>query len=175
LVSAVEMIETTGDGSHAPGSDDTVVLANGDRINGFVDSIGTTVVIRPKGEGADTEIPLERTRCILLSNRTAPAAGSLLWLTEGSVVALEGPPESDGQTLTSRLRQTGAVFSVPLSAVSALALDAHQVRPLGALKPASFTPAPERRWSRPPRALDAQSAPLGAADIEIPGPMSVEW
>jgi hypothetical protein len=174
-VSSVELIETLDDTPVPPGSDDTVVLTNGDRIDGFVDSIGTTVIARPKGAGADVQFPLGRTRRIMLANRSTPAGGTILWLTDGSVIALDGPPESDGQALKGRLRQNHSAFSTPLSSVTALSLDARQVRPLGALKQAGYTAAAERRWSRPPRTLDAQSAPLGAADVEIPGPMSVEW
>jgi hypothetical protein len=58
--------------------------------------------------------------------------------------------------------------------MSALAFHAGEVRPLSALEPAGYTPAVERRWSRPPVALDSHNAPLGAGALEIPGPMSVE-
>lgn len=175
LALELEFIERPAGASSPSGADDTVILTNADRIDGFVESIGPTVIIRPKGADADTEIPLDRVGRILLSNPPKPSSGILLWLSDGSVVALDGALESDGQTLRSTLRLGKAPLSVPLTSVGALSLDAKLIRALASLTPASYRPAPERRWTRPPHAGDARTAPLGAADIEIPGPMTVEW
>src|SRR5262249_28484767 len=130
-----------------------------------VESVGPVVSVKAKGSEAPTTVALERVRTVVLANPSKPREGTLVWLADGSVIALAAPPESDGQSIKGTMRLGRAPFGAPLASVNAVALEAGRIRPLAALAPAEYKPASERRWTRPPHAVDAEATPLGAADI----------
>jgi hypothetical protein len=162
--------------------DDEVILANGDRISGFVEQIGDEVII--ESGGAMREVPRGGVSTILLANPVQPMAGAFIWLADGSVVSiLDAQMTSEGLIrLTASLGVTedssiaeSGVGEVSIHEVQAAAFDAGRLVALGRLTPAGYEPASNRRWSEPPTTGDASTALLGAAIIEIPGPMSVWW
>jgi hypothetical protein len=67
------------------------------------------------------------------------------------------------------------VGEVSIHDVQAMAFDAGRLVALGRLTPVGYEGAPSRRWSEAPMIGDASTSLLGAAIIEIPGPMSVWW
>ena len=59
--------------------------------------------------------------------------------------------------------------------VRAICFDFSRVTPLATVPMTSMRPLNNRRWAPPPVIGDARLAPLNAADIELAGPMEIEW
>ncbi len=171
-----------------PGEDatDIVTLANGDRIDGFVDAVGAIVSIEVNGTRRD--LPAERVQEIVLGGGKPrpPVHAMVAWLSDGSVVACRSLQTSrTGEvSLTPLLGEPAdkgteapvlPTLVMRLDDVRALAMDPAALVPLASLKVAAQAPAAGRRWSRGVEALDPRWSSLGLADIELPGPMSVEW
>src|SRR6185436_18222220 len=76
-----------------------------------------------------------------------------------------------GGAETSEAR-TGAVR---VEDILAVAFDAASILPLASIPPDVQSPAAGRRWSEPLSIADARSSVLGAPDITLPGPMTVDW
>lgn len=57
----------------------------------------------------------------------------------------------------------------------AICFDFSRVTPLATVPMANMKPLNDRRWAPPPVIGDARLAPLNAADIELAGPMEIEW
>jgi len=90
---------------------DVVVLSNGDRMTGFVESVGAeTVTITPSGAGAAIELPADRLAGLSLANPPATGSGApyLLVLDDGSRIAA-----TDLTWLEQALTFTPALGDVP--------------------------------------------------------------
>ena len=161
-------------------SADVVLLRNGDTLRGFVERIGTAVIIDTGG--APAEVTLDTVAVIDLANPREPFDGMVAWLDDGSVLAVTSL--SSGAEGTVRLlgarevpEETEAVDvlaeEIPLEHLSGLEFAPGSLRTLGSIEPESQTPAPGRRWTEP---LDVRGgAALGLGDIVLPGPMAVTW
>lgn len=162
--------------------DDVVMLVNGDRLEGFVERIGETVVI-DAGDGVE-QVPLESVGAIVLSNPARGMDGAYVWLADGSVVSIE----SVGAIKEGRVRLNASLADisddtspeagfgeVSIADLLAMVFDAHQVVALATIEPTGQTTPPERRWSEGVVIGDPHAALLGGATIELPGPMSVWW
>lgn len=175
----------------AQGANDVVLLRNGDRLEGFIESLGGALRFSPGGNGAATDIPLDRIHEITLANPAeAPPAGAIMaWFRDGSIIACRAMKSGRMGELTlvrslqeseaAPERRTEAAPESPmplaLDDLMAASFDASALTPLASLPPARQEPAGGRRWTRPARVVDPQLAMLGAADIEMPGPMVIEW
>mgnify|MGYP000033813961 CR=1 FL=1 len=177
---------------------DTVWLVNGDRLEGFLESIGP----RSGGEGfaltidaggTPVTIPVDQIVRAQFANPRQALAGPVAWLADGSVVrlaAIETDTQRSVLSLTaSAARRAGgpagaasespgtvATAQFSTAELSAIAFDSSRVLPLAGLDFLSYRPIGLSR--RPgPRidAVDAIPAALGAADVLLPGPMEVEW
>jgi hypothetical protein len=164
---------------------DLVVLANGDKVEGFVDSVGPTVQLEVNGSKRD--LPVARVQEIDFAAGPAQEVkgGMVAWLRDGSVVACRsihttrlGELVLSPRVMGAEERQTEApapLVTLRLDDLWALSLDPSGTVPLASLPIASQTPGPDRRWAKNAVAVDARWAALGLADIELPGPMTVEW
>ncbi len=169
----------------APPSTDRVVLVNGDRINGFVESIGPDVVIGPEtGKDSKTpqRIPLSRCRSIQIANPAVPLAGAAVWVggPAGEVQVIRAAeltirPGGEALLRPQLPGDSVSTLSIPASSILALTPDASRIVPLSRLGLPQFTPDPSRRWSQPPVVDRGLRAPLGLGEVLLPGPMSVEW
>jgi hypothetical protein len=156
---------------------DAVLLANGDRLEGFVASLGSEVKLE-QGDKL-TNIPLARVDGVRLANPVRPAPGAWVW-TADTAAAVSQITLTPGGTYTIAGRIPGA-SSQPTATASAeevlgVCFDAGVLRPLAEL-PMTAGPLRDtsaRRWTSPP-VVTPGLTPLGAADIELPGPMRVEW
>lgn len=155
---------------------DLVVLDNGDRLSGIIESIGPGVRIEIGGKVRALEPGA--IAGIVLANPPVAARTPLVWLRDGRVL---GVKSVRGSILGRVLLELpgGTEIAVAGSDVRAIVFDGARVRPLAALKPAAQTGLGERRWT-PPLDIrtgdpDEAPAPLNAPDIEIPGPMTVRW
>lgn len=154
---------------------DVVLLNNGDRVTGFVEQVGAEVWIAD-GQ-AMTKVPVARVREVRLVNPATRPAGTRVWLDGASAVGVDylGADPQRGLTLgiepaPGKSRQ---VFVRP-EQVRAIVPEAARLTSLAALPVAKVSPQADRPFVEPPRAGRADPL-LGAADVELPGPMSVEW
>lgn len=154
---------------------DTVVLSNGDRVTGFVEQVGAEVWIAD-GQSM-TKVPVARVREVRLVNPATRPTGTRVWLDGAAAVGVDylGADPQRGLTLgiepaPGKSRQ---VFVRP-EQVRAIVPEAGRLTPLAALPVARVGPQADRPFVEPPRAGRADSL-LGAADVGLPGPMSVEW
>ena len=169
-------------------TEDVVFALNGDRLQGFVSSVSAVVRIQQGGVASD--LPIGRVSNILFANPSTPPRGAWIWLHDGDTVAVSTISASDPDhvSVTGAIEGVGVqpVATLTTTDIRALSFDTHLLRPLAALAfKAVATPEPgptvtgsgwlSRRWTPPPVVGDVRRAPLGAADIELPGPMSVEW
>lgn len=174
-----------------PGKADTdlVLLANGDRIEGLVEGLVEGPAVRIGVNSQSRDIKLELVQEIrLLSNPAArvPPGAVMAWLRDGSVIACRAlhtnragqvslelafkdqpAPKSDDSTLAS-------AGSLGLADIVALDLHPGSLVPLASLTPADQKPTGTRRWTRPADAL-GENALLNLQDLEVPGPMTIEW
>jgi hypothetical protein len=166
------------------GTADVVILANGDRIEGFVGGVGAALTLEV-GEQQRT-IPLDRIAGIILANPPEPMRGIVVYLRDGSIIACDQlAAADDGQVVIIPRALAGqpevqpgsesAAIRLPLVEVAAMSLDAESLSPLAALEIASQIPAEGRRWVPPLRRHGPAHALLGAPDLEFPGPMTVDW
>jgi len=166
-------------------SGDSVLLGNGDRVTGFVDAIGPDILLSPSTpsgspKAAAVRIPIDQAAMVQLSNPAQRAAGPTVWLADGSVLATPRL-EIDTASLKVTLAPLGSAAgaSVELGDLRGIALDAGRLTALASLPLAGFGPTGGRRIAEPPRLRPVgqgpATSPLGADDIELPGPMFAEW
>jgi hypothetical protein len=182
---------------------DVVILLNGDRVTGLVESIGAIVAI--DSETGRLTIPARQVARVSLENPARAGAGARAWLRDGSIVGVSGliTEGSDGRvTLELRPRagakaaparpsaaeaeseDRAAAASLDPGAILALTPDVGRLVSLASLPVQSQRPGPGRRladpvaalWQGAPVGRDEMGAiPLSAADLLLPGPMAVEW
>lgn len=168
-------------------SEDRVVLINGDVLDGFVESVSGAAV-RIESGGEVRSIELARVAIISLASPVRSPSGARVWLADGTVArgALRPAPagkiglvpdgpwiERGSESLAGASRESAGV-ELELSEVGALAFDASRLIALGSLS-ARVEGVSARRWTPPVVVGSARGVALGAADIELPGPMSAEW
>jgi len=155
---------------------DQLILANGDRITGFVISMGDPIEIEVGDE--IFEIPAERVSSVRLANPPTGMRGLVVWLDDGSVVVVTAIDGRDGESIELAL-PTGQTGVFPVDALDAVAFRAGRLQGLAAIEPVSQFPLGERYEGQPTRIVNdpvyQSSGRLRAPDIEIPGPMRIEW
>jgi hypothetical protein len=182
---ALERIESV---SFVPGAavphpqrGDALLLANGDRIDGFVTALGDPIVIETgdpaAGGGEIVEVPLERAVAVRLSPPPRPASGRRLWLADGTVMDVTGLVVGDD----GLVRIAGGPFGtepllrpIGLSSLLAVQFDRGGLTPLAALRPQEVS-GPSTRYRVPPPATLDELAPLGLSRISLCGPLSVRY
>lgn len=170
---------------------DLVVLSNGDRLSGFIESVGRQVVISPEtAEGSKpgtAAIDIGQVAVIEFANAAAAARQtSMVWLSDGSViaaskVAIDAP--SGRASLAAAIRadkpdSESETSSLQLGEMAAIAFDSSRLVPLASL-PATATSGGSDRRITPPATTAAvpgfDVSPLSCDDIDLPGPMTVSW
>jgi hypothetical protein len=155
---------------------DLVLLRNGDRVEGFLMSVDATMV-RLEKANRTSELPLARVDGILLANPVKPGSGTWAWVAGAAVAISDISIDDAGScTMTGRLPGTKSQPSATLKAeaVEAVCFDAELLRSLASMPFEVPTGDDGRRWSQAPT-ITTPNAPVGASDIELPGPMRVEW
>ncbi len=166
-------------GAEAPGdrgeeaTGDVVVLNNGDRISGVIESIAGTLKLT--GKGGTREIPMERVQRIALANPAQPAQGLMAWLGDGSIVRCEELRTTRLGDVELRTTLGSEAAPIPLEDIAAIAFHAESLAALAELDPPKIEPAPGRRWSPGPRLLSRERVPLDLAEIELRGPAAATW
>jgi hypothetical protein len=182
----------------APRSD-TILLANGDRLEGFLEHIGPraggegfALTIDTGGGGNRITVPVDQVIRAQFANPRRAPRGPVAWLADGSVVgvsSIKTEPEKSMLLLTASAailpkqgdnspESPGASATAAFASrdVTAIVFDSARTAPLAQMQILSHRPIGLPR--RPGPSLDAADTvpvPLGAADVLIPGPMEVEW
>ena len=158
--------------------DDEVLLKNGDRIVGVIDSLSVAVKVEPPAGGAAkagvavpvTTIPTERVSSIRMANPRKVSAAPLAWLTDGTVTNL------------ARIRDPGTLAAESAPRIVALLPQPARLVGLTALRPANVAPLGGRSYTDPPaRSVNADDlalpdvSALGAGDLVFPGAMEVTY
>jgi hypothetical protein len=172
----------------APTDRDTVTLVNGDRLSGFVESIGDAVTVDV--DGVTRQTPRDRVAEIVLATPPIRSSGFVLWLTDGSIVAvgsmrtdrtgaLELRPRlveapGDGSE-ASRVMTHPSASELTIADVTAALFQAGTIIPLAAIEPVEQRAVGGRDWTPPIEAAATDAAVLWAPNLILPGPMIVEW
>jgi hypothetical protein len=174
-----------------PSKNDTVLLSNGDVVSGFVESIAEQVLI--KADVQTSPIAPQRVRELRLANPAEAPKGARLWLSDGTVLRLDrvgdAPPPAPGQGEGANAAISDEVIYVTPAGIEAkqqaavvaggrfraFLPEARRVIGLSSLPVEIQRPAPDRPGTGELRTLRSPGDYLDAADLELPGPMSVEW
>jgi hypothetical protein len=155
-----------------PSTLDVVRLQNGDVLEGFVAGVGS--MVRVERDGRVGEVPVSRVASIALANPARVPEGVTLWFHDGTVLGARDVTIGEGV-----LRATPTLGSMALRVdardLRAALLDPGAVRPLSGIPWTMPAQTGGRRWTPPPIVTEAYTAALFAGDIELPGPMRVEW
>jgi hypothetical protein len=144
----------------SPGVEDELILANGDRVTGFLVELGET--LRFDAGGGERAFPIERVAEVRLGNPLEAPGAPRVWLANGEI------RDGDG---------TMGVADGFVSArgVASAWLSGDRLIPLADLGIVAFEPIAGRRWSRRPMLGSPWSSSLGAADLSFDGPARVSW
>jgi hypothetical protein len=174
-------------------ANDRVVMMNGDAVAGFVESVGASIKV--EADGKPVELNTKQVALVQLANPAKAPTGVRVWLEDGSVLgasALAAPSASgEFRVLRQGPSENPGQLGIPAAQVWGVVTDARALVPLASLEIAAQTGVGERRYVDPValrwrgESLAAgwrESAgagdrlpPLDAPDIELPGPMRVEW
>jgi hypothetical protein len=156
------------------GTSDVLLLTNGDRVEGFLASVGPAVTI--EAGGTPTIIESSRVAAASLANPAKPASGTWVWLASGAVCRVTALTlGQDGRGELTLEAGDGKAVSVEAGEVRAVVFDASSLRTLSQAKHRVTSSDADRSWVPPPVVGDPALALLAAADIELPGPMTVAW
>ncbi|MCA9283993.1 MAG: hypothetical protein KDA22_02170 [Phycisphaerales bacterium] len=164
---------------------DVVVLANGDRVEGVVTSLGTAIEVEPLTGGVAGQkpepiaIPLERVAALSLVTPQVRLAGAVVWFADGTVIEAESPRLGDDGLVRLRPAFVDAggagSLSVPMEQVSGIVFRAEAIQPLADLDPVSVEGPVERFRVPAPRADDRGPASFGVSPIWMSGPIVVRY
>jgi hypothetical protein len=156
------------------GTSDVLLLTNGDRVEGFLASVGPLVTIEVGG--SPTTIESGRVAAASLANPAKAATGTWVWLASGAVCRVTALSlGQDGRGELTLEAGGGKAVSVEAGEVRAVVFEASALRTLAQSTPRVTSSDADRPWTPPPVVGDPALALLGAADIELPGPMTVTW
>lgn len=164
-------------------SRDTAILANHDRLEGFIVSIGKQFVIEV--DRTKNEIPIERVAQIRFANPKQPGALPLVFLSDGSVLAATDFAANSPATKTSTpsatttaqwaLASDGGTGLIDIDSIDSILFEPRALIPLASIPIERSAGLEGRRWTPAPQISSADSSPLGLASIAISGPAQVEW
>ena len=158
---------------------DEVVLVNGDRLRGLVESIGTHLVLERENDpgGDPLRIPLDRVASFALVNPEDPARGTIAWFLGGHRIGCEGIAVTGNNYV--RLESPtlgGESIEVPYEFLRGVVFDAKRITPLAAL-PITVEPglaSPIRSWIPEP-VIEPGNWAWNAAPIRLMGPLRANW
>jgi hypothetical protein len=160
---------------------DLVILQNGDRLEGFVEGIGSAVLIDSGGQ--IRELSMDVIAQVVLANPAQPLRGRAVWLRDGSIIACRAMPAAAAGQIAivpalaggERPGSESAAATLPLDDVLAVAFAADRLAPLAAMEVVREEPWHGRRWSPPVRRSEPGLALLNAPSLEFPGPVTADW
>ncbi len=162
-----------------PGGADTILLTNGDRLEGFIAGIGAAVIIElDSNQLSDVvEIPLDRVAAITFISAQRAPEGRRIWFDDTTVLdAIHLSVGDDGYVrLSSALSPAGAQpIQRRLTDITAILFDTDAMLSLSGIEP-SLVESTSLRYVVPEPRILAGEAPLGLASIEYRGPLIVRY
>ena len=152
---------------------DEIVLRNGDRLNGFIESFAEPIII--ENTGNKRQVPLERVAGIALVSAQPKVAAVRVWLSDGSII--------DGTSITGgfgggfvlqgmSLGMSRSSQPIVTDEVRCVSQSSKRMVPLSQFKPKVLPPISPSlpRSEYPMPIVSTTEAPLGASAIEIRGP-----
>ncbi len=159
--------------------DDYILLNNGDEITGFIESIGSTVVIDT--DAGTRSFPLEQSQLIQLANDTRPAPGTYLHLdahTRLRATELNVSIEEFGSAIITSLGSDGLIEIAP-DRFGGIDIVHDQLRlvPLTDLHISSIQPTGNRSWTPTPTPPNTASMIPGSGliDLDLRAPVRIEF
>ncbi len=164
----------------SPGDADVLVLANGDRVEGFVTALGDPVSLEisngDDGGQSLIDLPLGRVHAVRMVTPQQEPTGHRLWLIDGTVMDVQRVMLGDD----GFYRLEGVPFAedapdrIAIDGVAALLFDPDALVVFSSLVPRRVEGPPTRYVVPAPTALDDQ-APLGLSRVEFRGPLTVHY
>ena len=162
-----------------PGDKDVIVLANGDRLRGFITGLGDpmTIVIDVEAGAREMQVPVDRAVGLALVTPPRQPVGPRIWFADGTMLDVGRVAAGDDGYL--RLDPTWADDADPqvqvrLADVTAILFDPRSMVPLDSIDPIGFETSAPRFFVPAPLRLDERS-PLGLGRIEYRGPLLVRY
>lgn len=161
---------------------DELILTNGDRVVGFLASLGRNAAVT-RGGDAPITIPADRVTRIVLANQRESAQGPLLWLSTGDVLrfrAVRERPAANGAAGEIEIDLPGGFRAqAPAASIVAITSSFDRLVPLSSLTPVDDRPLndqwrPEEARATPPT-TEPLFAAIDAADIQLPGARLIRW
>ncbi|MEM1422958.1 MAG: hypothetical protein AAGH64_03035 [Planctomycetota bacterium] len=152
---------------------DTLLLANGDVLQGFLAGINTSVELE-RDDGGTTELPPDRVRAIVLANPEEPPAPMRAWFDDGAVIGSDSIVTQGGGWLADDPASPPDAWR-SLAGVRAIALDADRLVPLGDLGIARSAGGPVAIAAHDDDRLLELVPALGARDVVLPGDADVAF
>lgn len=157
---------------------DVVLLSNGDRQEGLINSLGESISIEVERGGTlqNIEIPLDVVAAVSIIPSQREPAGRRIWFEEGTIIDVQSISVSDDGfvRLTGSWLASGTQPTLRLSQIAAILLDPHGMIPLATL-PSTRVEGPPTRYVLPrPHALDP-GAPLDLSRLEYRGPLIARY
>ena len=159
--------------------DDVLHLSNGDRLRGFIVSLAEPVEI--ESGGAVIEIPNERIAAAVFSNPRKHLRGMIVWLDDGTIAGVDRVSSDTGVEVQLTL-PTGQDAIYEIEHLRAIGFDSGRLIALSELEPVRQEPIGDRLLGpgivlvqHPDDLLTGSAATLDAFDVELPGPMVVEY
>jgi hypothetical protein len=155
--------------------EDVLVLANGDRTTGLLERLWPDVVLDVEGQLRTFE--LTAIASITLANPDSDRVGSRVWLSDGSIVAVDRlATTGDGVRLDlAAPLDTGdrPLAALTMNEILAVAFESGGVRPLADLGAPRWEPIAD--WTLPPVVGNPDRTLLGSAEVELIGPVAASW
>jgi len=166
-------------GSLTAADADVVLLRNGDRLSGFVKSVGGEVEMEV--QGVVQPVPVERIAGIALVHAVQKGGSVRVWVDDGSVLdatRIEGGLMGGISMWGLTLFAGKSALSLMTDDIEGVALQPQRLRSLALQTPrvdASTAAALPRVHRDPPQVGDVRTAPLSAAAITIRGPIRLVY
>lgn len=155
---------------------DVVGLVNKDRVEGFVSQIGADIEVEVASK--PVKLALERVAFVRFANTAKAAKGARAWLSDATVVNISDvrlTAEGTVQLGVPARGESSASMTLAGDDVVAVSLDAARLRPLATIPMRVVATPKDRLWAKPATVRDPIASPLGAGEVEMPGPMTIEW
>lgn len=158
---------------------DVILLRNGDRVAGFVKSVGTEVEV--EAQSIVQAIPVERIAAMALVHTEQDGGPIRVWFDDGSILdatKIEGGFAGGFALRGLTLVEGRSNLPVMPDDIEGVVLQPQRLRSLADLTPQMEGPTAAtlpRAHREPPRVADVRSAPLSAATITLRGPIRLVY
>lgn len=162
-----------------PSNADVVLLANGDRLEGFIVALGDPVVLEvQRGDAVSLlELPLRNVASVRMVAPQQEPSGVRVWLADGTIIDAHAVQIEDNGR--ARLTSTwhgpdDAPTRLMTSEITAILLDPSTLTPLADIPPQRVE-GPMTRYEIPAPMVREEAAVLGLSSIEYRGPLVVHY